>query len=50
MDDEDKKEAIKLLDELIENLGEKIRLSKELNEKIMNEPLLLGKLKMILEK
>ena len=46
MNDKEKiKEAVKLIDELIDNMTEKLRLAKELNQKVMDEVRTLAKLK-----
>ena len=49
MNDKEKiKEAVKLIDELIDNMSEKQRLAKELNQKVMDEVTTLAKLKDLL--
>ena len=46
MNDKEKlEEAVKLIDELIDNMSEKLRLAKELNQKVMDEVRTLAKLK-----
>ena len=49
MNDKEKiKEAVKLIDELIDNMSEKQWLAKELNQKVMDEVTTLAKLKDLL--
>ena len=49
MNDKEKiEEAVKLIDELIDNMSEKQRLAKELNQKVMDEVTTLAKLKDLL--